>query len=448
MKAEHSIQLEDPRKAHYVAELERISPNGDPRWLNQLRRDGLALFRETDYPHTRMEEWRQTNITPILDTEYRSVLEAPKHGLTRDHAAPFFYGSGQWTELVFVDGHFDESLSVRAALPEGVWAGGLREALHGPESASVEAHLGKYLKKRNAFTALNTAFLVDGAFVHVPKNVVVEQPIHLVFITSRHEAPTVAHPRTLMVLDPGSEARVVTSFVGLDGGANYLNNVVEEIVLGENSSLCLCKNVQESAEGRHLATTEIHHARDSRQKTFVATLSGDIVRNQVCTELNGEGAECKLGVLYLNGGKRLADHMLSIVHAKPHCISRITCKGILDDESRAVFLGRVYVHPEAQQTDSKQLNKNLLLSDRASVETKPQLEIYADDVKCTHGATVGAPPPEVLFYFRSRGIPEAAARGMLTCGFANEVLEEAPVEAVRERLNRYVFEKYAPAKIR
>ncbi len=449
MSAESTTTLQDDQhKARYLADLARVAPNSAPAWLRQMRAEALTQFRGAALPHTRIEEWRQTNIAPIIETPYESVLEPAPHGLRRADIAPLLYNEEGWTELVFVDGHFDEALSSRGPLPEGAHAGGLREAWHGAEAKIIRPHLGKYLQERNAYTALNSAFLLDGAFVHLPKNAAPGKPVHLLFLMSRHDHPAAAHPRSLIVLEPGSEAQVLVTFAAMDGGADYLNNAVEEIVLGNNARLTYVRVVEEQVQGHLLATTEVHQGRDSRMYSFAATLSGQIVRNQICVELAEENGESVVDGLYLNDGKRLVDNMLSVHHSQPQGTSRISCRGILDGESKSVFLGKVCVHPNAQKTDSRQLNKNLLLSDHASVETKPQLEIYADDVKCTHGATVGAPPQEVLFYFRSRGISEEAARGMLTCGFAGEVIEEIPIEAVRARLHRYVFEKYAPAKVR
>lgn len=449
MIVENTTQLEDDaHKAHYMTDLARVTPNGAPAWLKQLRSGALARFRAAAYPHSNMEEWRQTNIRSIIETPFHSATEPGPHGLDNSAVAPFLYHQSGWTELVFVDGHFDKTLSDLGALPKDVCATGLREALHGPEADIIRPHLGKLLQDRSAFTTLNSAFLTDGAYLHVPKDTVLDHPVHLLFLTSAQEVQRAAHPRTLLLLDQGSRASVVVTFASLEDGTAYLNNAVEEIVLGEDAHLAYVRVVMEQAPGHLLATTELRQARGSQASLFAATLSGHIVRNQICVELAGEGAESTIDGLYLNDGKRLVDHMLSIQHTQPRGVSRIACKGILDGESKSVFLGKVHVHPEAQKTDSRQINRNLLLSDHASVETKPQLEIYADDVKCTHGATVGAPPQEVLFYFRSRGISEATARGMLTCGFAGEVLQEVPIEAVRDRLNQYVFEKYAPAKVR
>ncbi|HNT89320.1 MAG TPA: Fe-S cluster assembly protein SufD, partial [Candidatus Hydrogenedentes bacterium] len=369
-----------------------------------------------------------------------------EHGLTLSDVAPFLLGDGAWTELVFVNGYFADDLSVKGALPRGAFAGSLWEALLS-DSGLAEAHLNHYLGPRNTFTHLNNAMLQDGAFVYAPKNAALETPVHLVFLSTAQRGPeTAAHPRNLFVADAGSQVTLVESHVHLAGDTPYFNNLVVEIAVEANASVERYKVVREGARGNLLATTEVRQARDSRFRSFAFTLEGAIVRNQMCVALDGEGAECELHGLMLDDGERLIDNAVNITHLRPHCRSRIAYKGILGDRSKGVFLGKVHVLPEAQQTDSNQLSNYMLLSDHATINTKPQLEIYADDVKCTHGATVGAPPEPVIFYFRSRGMDERTARGMLTYGFADEVVSEVSVAALRERLEAYVFEKYSPRR--
>ena len=438
--------LNEPRQ-QYGQDIGAVMETPAPDWLRQLRGNSAALFQETDFPHKRMEEWRQTNIASIVNTPYRSLNAPPGHMLQRDDIEPFLYGAVGWNELVFVDGFFAPELSRSAPLPDGVTAGSLAQALaEEQEGGQVAEHLNRYLKPRSAYTALNSALFQDGAFVHVPRNVAVEQPIHLVFVTNRQENETAAHLRNLFVLEESASAVLVSSWVSLAGETNYLNNVVEEVALGGNAELHRYKTIQEGEQGHHLGTTEYYQERDSRLHAYFANLRGNIARNQQCAELAGEGASCNFAGLYLNDDERLIDNSINVTHVAPHCSSRIGCKGILDGKSKTVFGGKVYVCQQAQQTDSDQLSNNLLLSDRATVDAKPQLEIYADDVKCTHGATVGAPPEEVIFYFRSRGIEEETARAMLTCGFAEEILDEFALDPVRERLLAHAVAKYRPER--
>ena len=425
-------------KAPFLAGIERVRDTG-PAWARAIRAKGEARFAELEFPHRKMEEWRFTNIAPIVRTPFQSPA-APAHRVTAESIAPYRY-DGDWSELVFVDGHFAaEHSRVRA----GLTACGLAEAMtaHGAE---VEKHLARYSNgTANAFNALNAAFLSDGAYVHVAKDTALDAPVHLLFVTTKRDGDTAAHPRNLIVLAQGSTASVVEPHVALGSASRYLTNAVSEIVVGENAHLHLCKLTNESDAAYHLATTKVRIDRGGDFRSHAISQSGKIIRNEINVLLDGEGAHCSLHGLYMTSGDQLVDNPTSIEHAKPHCTSWIGYKGVLDDKSHAVFSGKVYVHRDAQKTDSNQLNQNMLLSDKATIDTKPLLEIFADDVKCTHGATVGRPPEELVFYFRTRGMSEAMALGMLTYGFADEVVNQIEIDPVRKRLERFVFNKYSP----
>ncbi|MCF6283885.1 MAG: Fe-S cluster assembly protein SufD [Candidatus Hydrogenedentes bacterium] len=425
-------------QTQYLDDLAQQGESGQPAWLDEIRADGKSVLESTTFPHNKMEEWRHTNISALTKTHYKTASETTVSAGALSDAT---LAPAGWAELVFVDGHYSATLSNVTNLPEGVILGNI-PAHQGSEV--LQQHIHKILQHRNAYTALNSAFLQDGAFVYVPKKVVVETPIHLLFVSTTGAAGCVAHVRTIIALEESSAATITTSYVGLDDTADYLNNVVEEIYVGANAQLTYYKVVQEGAAGNHLATSEILQDRDSRLFSLVISQDGKVIRNQSCVKLAGEGAECALHGLYLNDGDRLIDNALHIHHTVPHCNSRIAYKGILDGKSKTVFTGKVNVDQAAQQTDSDQLSNNLLLSDTATLDTKPQLEIYADDVKCTHGATVGSHPEPIIFYFQSRGIDEATARGMLTYGFADEIVREIKPEALRDRLESYVFRKYSP----
>ena len=427
-----------PQK-RYLADLAQQDGNGHAPWLRDIRADAKSALESTSFPHSKMEEWRHTNINAISNTHYK--VAGPSEALTADHLTGIGFGQDGWAELVFVDGQFSETLSTRPALPKGVILGGLH-ALQ--DDATLQQHTQKIAQSRNAYTVLNTAFLHDGAFVYVPKKVALDIPVHLLFITTAGADGCAAHVRNVIALEESSAATITTSYVGLDASANYLNNVVEEIYVGANAQLTNYKAVKEGAAGNHLATSEFLQDRDSRLMSLIVTQEGKVARNQSCVKMAGEGSECALHGLYLNDGDRLIDNVLNIHHAVPHCNSRIAYKGILGGNSKTVFTGKVNVDRIAQQTDSDQLSNNLLLSDSATIDTKPQLEIYADDVKCTHGATVGSHPEPIIFYFRSRGIDEVTARGMLTFGFADEIISEIVPEALRDRLEAYIFDKYSP----
>ena len=429
--------LTEPR-AQYLDDLTQEPDNDQPAWLRNIRADGKSALETTPFPHSKMEEWRHTNISALTNTHYKPMA---RNAVPADVLDDATLAPAGWAELVFVDGHYSAALSRVTTLPEGVILG----SIHAHQDSEVlQQHAHKLLQNRNAFTALNSAFLQDGAFVHVPKQVAVETPIHLLFVSTSGAAGCVAHLRTIIALEESSAATITTSYVGLDANTDYLNNIVEEIYVGTNAQLTCYKVTREGAAGNHLATSEIRQDRDSRFRALAVCQEGKLTRNQSCVKLAGEGAECALHGLYLNDGERLIDNTLNIHHAVPHCNSRIAYKGILDGNSKTVFTGKVNVDQVAQQTDSDQLSNNLILSDDATLDSKPQLEIYADDVKCTHGATVGSHPDPIIFYFQSRGIDEATARGMLTYGFADEIVREIEPDALRDRLERYVFKKYSP----
>lgn len=421
----------------YLADLARDPVNGQPEWIGLIRKTGRAAFEASTFPHVKLEEWRHTNIAAISNNHF-----PPADGSAAVDAAQLeglSLAQHGYNEVVFVDGYFSEPLSTLGSLPDGVILGGLYA---NSSSEVVRAHLSQHAQNRSAYTALNTASLKDGALVYLPRKAVLDSPVHLLFISTGAEQRA-AHIRNLIVLDESSEATVIATYAGL-GTTTYLNNVVDEVVIGANAGLKFYKAVQEGVAGNHLSTTEFRQDRDSRLFSLVVSQEGKITRNQQCIHLAGPGAECALHGLYMNDGDRLIDNALHIHHAVPNCNSRIAYKGILDGNSKSVFTGKVNVDQIAQKTDSDQLSNNLLLSDSATIDTKPQLEIYADDVKCTHGATVGAHPEPIIFYFRSRGIDEATARGMLTYGFADEIITEIQPDAFRDRLQHYIFKKYSP----
>ena len=287
---------------------------------------------------------------------------------------------------------------------------------------------------------MNTAFISDGAFVYIPKDSIVDAPIHLLFIATASGKPEVSHPRNLIVAGANTQVKIVESYVGLDK-AVYFTNAVTEIVAGENSVIDHYKLQRESVQAFHVATLQIQQARSTTFSTCSISMGGALVRNDVNAVLDGEGCESVLNGLYLVTGQQHVDNHTQIDHAKPHCSSREFYKGILDEKARGVFNGRIIVRPGAQKTDSKQTNKNLLLSEGALVNTNPQLEIYADDVKCTHGATIGQLSADVLFYLRSRGINLETARNLLTYAFASDITSRIKIESIRTELENILFSR-------
>ncbi len=425
----------------YRHAFQRFAQNGggSPSWLQPLREAGLDRFVRAGFPTRKNEDWRFTNVQPIAKSEFR-VLDAPGVMPSLDALRPYLFGHEDWPRMVFVNGRFVSELSHLDGVPSGVQLLSLREALDSQRDV-VEAHLAKVaVNAPSAFTDLNTAFMTDGALLVLPADTVIEQPVHLLFVTAPGAAEGATHPHTLIVAGRHAQATVLESYVSL-AEQRYLTNAVSEIVLEEGARVNHYKVQLESEAAYHVGTIEAWQGRNSHFESFSFAMGGALSRTNVYTVLDGEAAHVQLDGLYVGHGVQHLDHQTRIEHAKPGCTSREIYKGMLDDRSHAVFNGKVYVRPEAQQTDGKQTNKNLLLSDTAKVDTKPQLEIYADDVKCTHGATVGQLDESALFYCRTRGIPLPDARKMVTYAFAADVIEEIKARPVAEHLEALVRER-------
>jgi Fe-S cluster assembly protein SufD len=433
----------DTQKAGYLAELNGLTAAQGPEWLEAIRTSGAQRFADLSLPDSKTEEWRFTNIAPIRSSVFKSVASPVAHGLEKSQIAPYSF-EGMGMVAVFVDGFFAPELSSLESIPEGVKVGGIAQST-ATNGVALEPHLDQYASTvGNAYSALNSAFLQDGAVVRVAKNVVVDDPIHLIFLSTGHHEATARYPRILVVMEACSEATVIESHVTNASTGAYFSNAVGEYSLDPSANLRMYKIVEEGADAFHLATQRVRQDRDSRFTSYVFNLEGRIVRNELSINLDGEGAECSLHGLYLTEGDQLIDNYQSIIHGKANCSSWIGYKGVLDDASKAVYTGKILVERDSQQTDSNQLNQNVLLSDKAQIDTKPQLEIYADDVKCTHGATIGQFPDELIHYFRTRGIDGEMAKAMLTYGFADEVVREVEVPSLQKHLEAYVFDKYSP----
>jgi Fe-S cluster assembly protein SufD len=415
----------------------------EPRWLRHARKEAIARFDRLGFPTTRDEDWRFTSVQPIVDAQFRS-LSAPGGEVTREDLARFTFGRAEWPTLVFVNGRYAPELSSADRLPAGVRVLDLARALDDDALADVlERHLTRLaVGERQAFTALNTAFMHDGAVVHVAKGVEAAEPIHLLFVSDALAAEGVAHLRNLIVAERHAKATVLESYVGT-GEARYFTNAVSEVVIEEGATVHHYKVQRESPRAYHVGTVEAAQARDSHYVSFSFAVGAALSRTNVYTVLGGAGCGATLNGLYMADGEQHVDHQTRIEHVEPNCYSRELYKGVLDDRSHGVFNGKVYVHPEAQQTDGKQTNNTLLLSPNARIDTKPQLEIFADDVKCTHGATVGRLDATSMFYMQSRGVPAETARRLLTYAFAADVLETIELGPVKELLERLTLERFA-----
>jgi Fe-S cluster assembly protein SufD len=350
----------------------------------------------------------------------------------RSTLAPFLVHGLTHAQLVFVNGRFAPALSWLAGLPPQAVVGSLAAAL-AADPGLVDPYFSRCAKvDGQALVALNTAFVDDGALLHVPAGTAVHDPVHVLYFTTG-DHPVVTHPRTLIVVGDGSALKVIESYAGAPG-ASYFTNAVTEIVGGERSHVEHVRVQRESLAAYHTSATAIYL---ERQATFTqqnVTLGGAIVRNDVSAVLDAEHISCTLNGLYLGNANRLVDNHTVIDHARPHCESHEVYKGMLADAARGVFNGKIFVRQDAQKTDAKQTNKVLLLSEDATINTKPQLEIFADDVKCTHGATVGQLDEEALFYLRARGIGLHEARAMLVHAFASDIIDRIAIEPLRESL--------------
>lgn len=421
----------------YVRSFETFaSTAGGADWLQTIRREAIECFSELGFPTKRDEDWKFTNVAPLAGTEFVAANGASAEAASLE---AFRLPDGNGPRFVFVNGRYSAQLSSPVERG-GFKAGSLAAALTDyPEL--VERHLARYADYRHdGFTALNTAFLQDGGFVYAPKGVIVEEPVHLLFVSTEAEDPTIMHPRTLIIADAGSQLTVVEEFVSLGDGVHF-SNVVTELVAGDNAVVRHCVIEREGEEAFNIGTLRIEQGRDSNVSSHSILIGGRLVRNNVHPVMAGEGGHCLINGLFLPRGRQHIDNFMRVEHAAPHCDSRQFYNGILDGHAHGVFAGIIVVHKDAQKTDAKQTNRNLLLSKNAQVDSKPQLEIYADDVKCTHGATIGQLDSDAIFYLRTRGVPEADARALLIYAFANENLERIQDRAVRAYAEAVVAER-------
>ena len=424
----------------YLADFERIqagSEAGAPAAIRSLREDAMAHFSRLGFPTTRMEDWRFTSVAPIASRSY--ALGEPAE-VDAAQVKRFLVPDLPGARLVFVNGRLSPAQSSVGTLPAGVEVRSLGETLAGGLDA-VEPYLARLAGvAEQPFSALNTAFLEDGALIRVANGVVLDDPVQLLFVSTAPGEAVVSHPRVLVVAGANSQLAVIETYAGLHA-APYFTNAVTEIDVGANSVVDHCKILRESLEAHHVASLQARLDRSAVLTSNSITLGGALVRNSVGAVLSGEGAECTLNGLYLAGRSQHIDNYTTIDHASPHCASHELYKGILDGDGRAVFNGKIIVRLDAQKTDAKQSNKALLLSERAQVNTKPQLEIFADDVKCTHGATVGQLDDNALFYLRARGLGLEQARQMLIHAFATDVIGRIGQAPLRALLDRALLER-------
>jgi Fe-S cluster assembly protein SufD len=420
----------------YLAEfesLERRSATRTPAWLTELRRAAIERFVERGFPTTRDEDWRYTNLAALAATPFRVAGPGAAEAMSTELVQRSVIGPSAWPRLVFVDGQYAPRHSLAQPLPGGARLSSLAEALN-DEQQLIERHLAGHARwESDVFAALNTAFVEDGALLHVPAEAVLTAPIELVFLTTR--ADVLSQPRILILAGPHSRFTVVERYVGRTEEACFVN-AISELAIGPGASVDHYVLQEQGAATFHMAGIYAALERDGALSSCGATFGARLARTTVGVRFGGEGGRASLAGLYVAGGRQHVDHHVTVDHAVPRCSSRQLYKGVLDGSARAVFDGRVIVRPNAQKTDAAQTNKHLLLSDGVEVASKPRLEIFADDVKCTHGAAEGQLAPEAIFYLRSRGLNEGAARRLLTLGFVREVVDRITVEPIQRYLDR------------
>ncbi len=427
--------------SNYRELFEAASHGANRDFLPKLKIAAIEQFEAVGFPTTRDEDWHFTSVSPIAERTFRPVKPSAVT-VTADDVARFTYGQADWHLLVFVNGRYEPTLSRFAELDVDAQVMTFSEALKEAPELLAE-RLGTLAPSQHAFTALNTAFMADGVVIRVPVGVVLETPIHILYLADAHAGGASQHPRTLVVAERQAQCTLVESFASLGGGA-YFTNHVAEVVVGEGARVDHYKVQREGGDAFHVGTTQATQARDSIYHSFSFATGAQLSRTNVYSRLLGENCEVRLNGLYALEEAQHGDHQTYVEHIAPNCSSREVYKGILDGSSHGVFNGKVFVHPEAQKTDGKQTNKALLLSEGARVDTKPQLEIFADDVKCTHGATVGRLDEMALFYLKSRGIGGDRAKALLTYAFAAEVLELIELEPLKVALEALLFERFIP----
>jgi Fe-S cluster assembly protein SufD len=433
--------VQDIYHTHFIRLAQQLASNGSS-WPQGVRQAAFSRFAAIGFPSPRQEAWKHTNVAALAKIPFTPAgherVALPDEILTRTSC-------GQMTgpRLVFVNGHYAPELSSLQPLPEGVIVGSLAQAISA-NRRSVEPHLAGYASFQNhAFVALNTAFMQDGAFIHIPPGIIVAAPIHLLFVSTASEPATVSYPRNLLLVDRGGQATVVENYVGVAHEV-YLTNAVTEVVAGEHAVINHYRLQQESKAAFHMATLQVHQDRSSHVTSHAIALGGALARNEITVVLAGEGSECTLNGLFMVAGQQHVDNQTRIEHVQPYCTSRELYKGVLDGKGRGVFNGTIYVHKAAQKSNAKQTSKNLLLSPDAWINTKPQLEIYNNDVKCGHGSTIGRLDEEALFYLRCRGIGLEQARSLLTYAFASEMLSQINIEPMQAALHETLHTWLSP----
>jgi len=421
------------------SEFEKRLNGGKENYIHQKRKEALSSFSRLDFPTIKDEEWKYTSIAPLLKHNFVPGYE--KKIISEEFIKSLLFDEMEHSLIVFVNGRYSSENTDLLNLPEGVIVGSVAEEIKKNNKVLLK-HFGKYADHQNhIFTALSTAYTEDGAFIYVPAGKIVEEPIHIIFITDSGNEKILTQPRNLFVAEKNSQLTIIEHYVGNEG-ETYFTNAVTEIVVEENAVVDHIKLQEESKKAFHIARMEVDQERSSNFSSHLISTGADLSRNEFNARFNDEGGECTLNGLFMIDGTQLFDAHTLMEHARPHCNSHEHYKGILDDKSRGVFNGKIIVRQDAQKTNAFQENNSILLSDEAIVNTKPQLEIFADDVKCSHGATIGQMDDDAKFYLKSRGIGEEASKRILLHAFASDVITSIKIESVRNYIEKIITEKF------
>ncbi|MEM7026755.1 MAG: Fe-S cluster assembly protein SufD [Pseudomonadota bacterium] len=420
---------------YVLSDFESLSKSDKTDWFGKHRRSAIDAFKQNGYPTTRQEDWKYTDVKQIARQSF-SASQIGNANLSTEELNQIRFNELNCIELVFLNGVYSTDLSNLDKLPKEVVICDLATAFS-EHRELLEATLQKSESANGAFTALNTAFIQHGVLIYIPQNVKLEQPVNLLFIAKQQDQSFAAHLRNIVMMEDNSELTLIESFIGLDD-AQYFTNVVTDVELHQNARLEHYKLQQESMHAYHVGNFRVTQKKDSYLETHSIALGAALARSDIHSQLDDNGATIVMNGLYMPGNRQHVDNHTRVDHLKPHTYSTENYRGVLSDRSRAVFNGKVIVHKDAQKIEAHQNNANLLLSDDAEIDTKPELEIYADDVKCSHGATIGQLDKDMLFYLRSRAIDEETARSLLTFAFAEEVISKIGLTAIRNRLEYLV----------
>jgi Fe-S cluster assembly protein SufD len=407
-------------------------------FYNDLRNGAIENLKKLDFPTLKNEEWKYTNISPIMKSNFVPANNLDKVELTHEDIKGKLFGEFDYHLMVFVNGIYDESLSTIDALPKGAIVDSFSNVIKNKPEI-IEKYLKDYSKTITAFDSLNAAYTVDGLIAVVPDGVIVEKPIQVLYLNGRDDEQVLSTPRNLIVAGKNAQVTIIANYEAFSENP-YFSNVITEVFTDENAIIDLYKIQNESKNAFHIERVEAYQKKQSVFSHYNISFGGKIVRNDINAEMSGEYVETNYYGLYLGNDEQHVDNHTLVDHAKPNCESNELYKGILDNSARGVFNGKIMVRKDAQKTNAYQSNKTVLLSKDATIDTKPQLEIYADDVKCSHGATIGHLDDTAYFYIRSRGIPSELAKSMLIRAFANDVIDKIKIEELKEQLNHQIFE--------